>query len=67
MKQDYLRYQTKIAKSFNNDWFYKDFADYLEMNINSFYNWLNGKANLSRSRELKLLDLLQDLLDGLEY
>lgn len=62
MTQDILREKTKIAKATNDDIFYKDFAEYLDMNINSFYNWLNGAYDLSETKARKLEDIVIDLL-----
>lgn len=61
--QENLRIQVKLVKALYGDIFsYKDIADLLQININSFYNWLNGAYNLSREKE-KLLQLwLNDVL-----
>lgn len=61
MQQEFLRKQVKIAKALNDDIFYKDFADYLEITEHSFYNWLKGYYNLSSKKEQKLRDIVIDL------
>ena len=63
MYQQWLRRQTKIAKACNEDILYKDFADYLEINVNSFYNWLNGYYQLSTDKAKKLEEIVIDLID----
>lgn len=61
--QKKLRDQVKIVKALYGDIFtYKDFADYLNININSFYNWLNGYYNLGKEKEEKLQVLINDIL-----
>ena len=50
-----------MAKALNDDIFYKDFADYLEITEHSFYNWLKGYYNLSSKKEQKLRDIVIDL------
>lgn len=61
--QENLRDQVKIVKALYNDIYtYKDLADYLNININSFYNWLNGYYNLGKEKEEKLQVLINDIL-----
>lgn len=61
--QEKLREQVKIIKAmYGDEYKYIDFAEYLEMNINSFYNWLNGYYNLGTEREQKLKDIVNDIL-----
>lgn len=61
--QEKLREQIKIIKAmYGDEYKYIDFAEYLEMNINSFYNWLNGYYNLGAEREQKLKDIVNDIL-----
>lgn len=61
--QKKLRDQVKIVKALYGDIFtYKDLADYLNININSFYNWLNGYYNLGKEKEEKLQVLINDIL-----
>lgn len=62
MKQDSLRQQTKLAKAYNDDIYYKDFAEYLNITENAFYNWLKGYYCLSKEKEQKLHELVIDLI-----
>lgn len=62
MKQDILRNQVKIAKA-TEDIKYKDLADYLEIHVNSFYNWLKGYYDLSYEKAKSLESLITDMLD----
>lgn len=61
--QDKLRKQVKLVKAEYDDIYYKSFAEYLEMNEHSFYNWLNGYYKLSADKVSKLQEVLVDLLD----
>ena len=61
--QDNLRKQVKLAKACNDWIYYKDFAETLDMNINSFYNWLNNEYDLSKKKAAKLEDIVIDLID----
>ena len=63
MAQDELRKQVRIAKACNDDIYYKDFAAYLDITENSFYNWLNREYDLSRSKAKKLESVVVDLID----
>lgn len=61
--QDNLRMQIKIIKAIYGDLYtYKDIANYLEININSFYNWLSASYNLGESKENKLKGFVNDIL-----
>ena len=40
VSQDELRRQVKILKAVGDKVTYKELAEYLEMNKNSFYNWI---------------------------
>lgn len=62
MNQDELRKYVKMAKACNEDITYKDFAEYLEININSFYNWINKSYDLSNKKAEKLLDFVSCLI-----
>ena len=55
--QDNLRKQTKMLKALQNIT-YTEIAEYLEINRNSFYNWLNGYYNLSADKEKRLLEII---------
>ena len=61
--QERLRIRVKLAKVYNQDIYYKDFADYIDISINSFYNWLNGYYNLGSDKYKKLKSVIDDLLD----
>lgn len=37
---------------------YTELAEHLEINRNSFYNWLNGYYNLSADKEKRLLEII---------
>ena len=61
--QENLRKQVKIVKAlYGKDFTYKDIADMLEININSFYNWLNGSYDFGRQKAKKLQIWLNDIL-----
>lgn len=61
--QEKLREQVKIIKAlYGDEYKYLDFAEYLEMNIHSFYNWLNGYYSLGAEKEQKLKDIVNDIL-----
>jgi DNA-binding transcriptional regulator YiaG len=62
MNQEELRKQVKIVKALNDDIYYKDFAMYLNINENSFYNWLNGYYSLSKKNIKLLQDIIIDLI-----
>lgn len=63
MSQNFLRKNCKVAKALNDDIFtYKDFADAIEIDHNSFYNWLNGAYDLSYNKAKQLNDFINDLL-----
>lgn len=63
MEQDFLRKQVKLAKALNDDIFYKDFAEYLEITEHSFYNWIKGYYELSSQKARKLYNVIVDLID----
>ena len=63
MSQEELRKNVKIAKALNDDILYKDFADYLNIDHNSFYNWLHGYYQLSIDNAEKLYDVVIDLIN----
>ena len=61
--QDNLRKKVKLAKALNDDIYYKDFAEYLEISEHAFYNWLCGYYKLSRRNYRKLNDIIVDLIE----
>ena len=63
MTQELLRKQTKIAKACNDDIYYKDFAEYLDITKHGFYNWLKGYYDLSSKKAKELQEVIIDLLD----
>ena len=63
MKQEELRQMARIVKA-TEDVSFKEMAeDLLNINCHSFYNWLNGEYNLSRSKSLELYEFLINFLD----
>lgn len=61
--QENLRKQVKVVKAlYGEDFTYKDIAEMLEININSFYNWLNNYYNLGREKEKVLQAFVNDIL-----
>ena len=61
-EQEEMRKRVKMAKAMNNDIYYKDFAEYLCVSQNSFYNWLKGYYNLSNRKLNKLNEIVIDLI-----
>lgn len=62
-QQDILRKQVKMAKACNDWLYFNDLAEALEITNNSFYNWLNGKYELSGKKAAQLKDIIIDLID----
>lgn len=61
--QEILRKQVKVIKAlYGEDFTYKDIAEMLEININSFYNWLNNYYDLGREKEKQLQQFVNDIL-----
>ena len=46
---------------------FKYVANYLDISYSSMYNWLNYQFELSRDKQNELDDLLDVLLDRIEY
>lgn len=61
MKQYEVRKLVKLAKAKNDDIYYKDFAEYLDITQHGFYNWLKGYYELSDDKLYKLIDVVVDL------
>ena len=61
MKQYEVRKLVKLAKAKNEDIYYKDFAEYLDITQHGFYNWLKGYYELSDDKLYKLIDVVVDL------
>ncbi len=55
-----LRKQVKELKVYQ-DITYKELAEYLEIQRNSFYNWLKGYYNLSDDKQRKLNEIINNL------
>lgn len=61
--QEILRKQVKVIKAlYGEDFTYKDIAEMLEININSFYNWLNNYYDLGKEKEKQLQQFVNDIL-----
>lgn len=56
--QDKLRNEVKILKALQNIT-YTEIAEHLEINRNSFYNWLKGYYNLSFEKEKRLQEIIE--------
>lgn len=61
MEQYEVRKMVKIAKAKNDDIYYKDFAEYLNITQHGFYNWLKGYYRLSDDKLERLRDVVIDL------
>lgn len=55
--QENLRKQVKLLKALQNV-SYKEIAEYLEINKNSFYNWIKGYYDFSIEKEQRLTEIL---------
>lgn len=53
-----LRRKVKMYK-IENEKNYKQIAEELKMNINSFYNWLSGAYELSEEKEIILMGIIK--------
>lgn len=60
--QEYLRKQVKLLKALQNI-SYKEIAEHLEINKNSFYNWLKGYYDFSAEKEQRLIEILSLIAD----
>lgn len=60
--QENLRKQVKLLKALQNV-SYKEIAEYLEINKNSFYNWLKGYYDFSIEKEQRLIEILSLITD----
>lgn len=63
MQQDNLRRIVRLAKANNEDISYKDFAESIDISINSFYQWLSGSFKLSYKKAKQLEDIAINLID----
>lgn len=57
---DDLRKQVKLLKALQ-DISYKEIAEYAEIPLKSFYNWLSGQFNFSQERIERLKDVVSTL------
>lgn len=55
-----LRKQVKELKVYQNIT-YKELAEYLEIQRNSFYNWLKGYYNLGDDKQRQLQEIINNL------
>lgn len=55
-----LRKQVKELKVYQ-DITYKELAEYLEIQRNSFYNWLKGYYNFSEEKQIQLQEIINNL------
>lgn len=55
-EQKLLAEKIKIMKIQDNDFSYKELAEMIDMNINSFYCWLNNQFNMKTEK----FNLLED-------
>lgn len=55
-----LRQKVKIIKALNNI-SYKEIATKLNINANSFYNWIKGQYDLSEEKQRKLYYIIENL------
>lgn len=62
-KQDELRKKAKIALVENQGTFTtKDFAEMLNINIGSYYNWISGAYDLCSKKARQFEGFLNDIL-----
>ena len=60
MKQDSLRENVRLLKAVNHI-SYKEIAQYMEMNVNSFYNFMSGAFDLGYDNQKKLERILSEI------
>lgn len=60
MTNETLRTECKVLKALQNV-SYKEFAEYLEIKQQSFYNWLKGEYDLSQEKQQKLFEIITNL------
>lgn len=60
--QEELRKKVKMLKALQ-DISYLEIAEYLEINKNSFYNWLKGYYNLSADNTNRLIDIINTITE----
>ena len=62
MKQEKLRKQVKILKAVQGI-SYGELSEYLEIKNQSFYNWLKGQYELSKEKEKRLNEIINDIAE----
>lgn len=60
MTNETLRTECKVLKALQNV-SYKEFAEYLEIKQQSFYNWLKGEYDLCQEKQQKLFEIITNL------
>lgn len=58
--QENLRKQIKLLKALQGVQ-YSEIAALLEIQKNSFYNWIKGYYNLSAEKEKRLIEIITDI------
>ncbi len=58
-----LRKRVKLLRALQ-DIKYKEIAEYLEINKNSFYNWLKGQYDLSNEKQIRLAEIISNLKEN---
>lgn len=61
--QERLRKIVRLAKAYNDDIYYKDFAEFLGITEHSFYNWLKGYYEFGADKAKKLESIIIDLIE----
>ncbi len=59
---DEMRKKVKLIKAIQGI-SYKEIASYLDIKLNSFYNWLRGQYELSDERINQLEDVISNLAE----
>lgn len=63
MNNEILRREAKKLKVYQ-DIKYTELAEYLEINKNSFYNWLKGQYNLCEEKQIRLAEIISNLKEN---
>lgn len=59
---DELRRRVRLLKALQGV-SYKEIASYLEITVNSLYNWLRNQYDLSEGKQKDLAEILDNLTD----
>lgn len=63
-QQNYLRTKARIALAENvGEFTTKDFAEILDIEIGSYYNWISGAYDLSSQKARYFESFLSDIVD----